>query len=147
MENERELLDPEAWTAVLDSYAQAMQVAVALTGPDGRLMGICHNPQPVWSLARGATVEWAGCPFCLQTKNACSAAAEARRTGSIVLVHDLAGLAHVALPLLLGDRYVGTLLATAVENLTVLNLHELDAALRAQSHGGEPTATIGSLLK
>jgi two-component sensor histidine kinase/ligand-binding sensor protein len=114
MENEGELLDPEAWTAVLDSYAQAMQVAVALTDPDGRLTGICHNPQPVWSLARGARAEWEGCPFCLQAKNACTAAAEARRTGSLVLVHDLAGLAHLALPLYLGDRYVGTLLAGQV---------------------------------
>ena len=47
----------------------------------------------------------------------------------------------------LSAAHLTTLLATAVENLTVLNLHELDAALRAQSHGGEPTATIGSLLK
>jgi hypothetical protein len=47
----------------------------------------------------------------------------------------------------LSAAHLTTLMATAVENLTVLNLHELDAALRAQSHGGEPTATIGSLLK
>src|ERR1700733_4656154 len=89
-----------------------MQLAVALTDPEGRLMGVCHNPQPVWSLAREARAEWGeGCPFCLEATSGCTAAAEARRTGSMVSVHDLAGLAHVALPLSLGDRYFGTLLA------------------------------------
>jgi two-component sensor histidine kinase/ligand-binding sensor protein len=94
-----------------------MHVAVALTDPDGRLMGVCHNPQPIWSLAREARPEWgAECIFCLRPnrETGCTAAADARRTGSVTLVHDLAGLAHVAVPLASGDWYFGTLLAGQV---------------------------------
>jgi two-component sensor histidine kinase len=105
-----------------------MHVAVALTDPEGRLMGICHNPQPIWSLARGARPEWgAQCIFCLHPTASpygetadgeagalCTAAADARRTGSVALAHDLAGLAHVAVPLASGDWYFGTLLAGQV---------------------------------
>src|SRR6266852_2711216 len=88
---------------------------MALTDSEGQLLGICHNPQPIWSLARMAKPEWgAGCPFCLDLSERCTAAADALRTGSMVLVHDLAGLAHVALPLSLGDRHLGTLIAGQV---------------------------------
>jgi len=100
-------------------YARAMQVAVALTDSDGQLLGVCHNPQPIWSLARTARPDWGGgCLFCLDTDGEpgrhCSAAADAVRTNSVVLAHDRAGFAHVALPLTLGDRYLGTLLAGQV---------------------------------
>jgi hypothetical protein len=43
--------------------------------------------------------------------------------------------------------YLTTLMATPVELFTVQELHDLVEALRAQSGGDEPTATIGSLLK
>ena len=45
MESKSQILDPESFAEVLKLYAQAMHVAVALTDPEGRLMGICHNPQ------------------------------------------------------------------------------------------------------
>jgi two-component sensor histidine kinase/ligand-binding sensor protein len=125
VETERELLDPEGWTHILDSYARATQLAVALIDPEGRLMGMCHNPQPVWSMAREARPDWGGgCLFCLDSKSKkearqdgggpCTAAADAHRTGSVVLVHDFAGLVHVAVPLSFGDQYFGTLLAGQV---------------------------------
>lgn len=96
-----------------------MGIAVALTDHAGDLIGICHNPQPIWRLARKAKSEWgAGCLFCLNSgrgpSGSCTAAADALQTGSMVLTHDYAGFAHVALPLALGDRHFGMLLAGQV---------------------------------
>ncbi|HWZ33316.1 MAG TPA: histidine kinase dimerization/phosphoacceptor domain -containing protein [Bryobacteraceae bacterium] len=116
MEIKRELLDPGAWAEVLELCASAMQVAVALIDEKGHLVGTCHNPQPIWTLARNAKPEWgAGCLFCLGTSaGACTADADARRTHSVVLAHDRAGFAHIALPLFLGERHFGTILAGQV---------------------------------
>ena len=110
-----ELLDPESWGKILELYARTMRLAVALIDPEGQLIGTCHNPQPIWSLARDARPEWgAGCLFCLEPSGRCTAAADALRTNSVVLVHDQAGFAHVASPLSLGDRHLGTLIAGQV---------------------------------
>jgi PAS domain S-box-containing protein len=110
-----ELLDSESWGKILELYARTMRLAVALIDPEGQLVGTCHNPQPIWSLARDARPEWgAGCLFCLEPSERCAAASDARRTNSLVLVHDRAGFAHVASPLSLGDRYMGTLIAGQV---------------------------------
>jgi hypothetical protein len=46
-----ELLDPDAWSEILGRYGRTMRLAVALTDNQGNLLGPCHNPQPVWSLA------------------------------------------------------------------------------------------------
>jgi two-component sensor histidine kinase len=56
------------------------------------------------------------CSFCLETHAACNAAADAARTGSLVLVRDQGGFAHVAVPLRLGRQNLGTLLAGQVLN-------------------------------
>ncbi len=110
-----ELLDPESWARVLELYAHTMRVAVALVDTQGQLVGTCHNPQPIWSLAREARPEWgASCLFCLELDGRCAAAADAQRTDSLVLVHDQGGFAHVASPLSLGDWHLGTLLAGQV---------------------------------
>lgn len=117
VKSKSQLLDLESWAEVLKFYAQAMHVAIALTDSEGGLMGICHNPQPIWSLAREARPDWgARCIFCLQgeTGEDCTVAADARRTGSVSLAHDLAGFAHLAIPLASGDWYFGTLLAGQV---------------------------------
>ncbi|MBC8001473.1 MAG: PocR ligand-binding domain-containing protein, partial [Opitutaceae bacterium] len=107
-----ELLDPDSWAKILELYARTMKLAVALIDANGKLVGACHNPQPVWSLARGERPEPAGaCLFCLETSPNCSAAADACRTQSLALVHDQAGFAHIAVPLTLGGRNLGTLLA------------------------------------
>ena len=110
-----ELLDSESWEKTLEVYARTMRVAVALVDEDGQLVGPCHNPQPIWQLARDARPEWsATCPFCLDGSGACTAAEDARLTDSLVVAHDRGGFAHIALPLWLGDRHLGTLIAGQV---------------------------------
>src|SRR6185436_8114435 len=109
-----ELLDPESWGAVLEEYAHTAKLAVALTDTEGRLLGTCHNPQPVWTLARNARPGWgAGCSFCLPPLP-CTAVADALRTGQLALAHDRGGLAHIAVPLSLGGQPLGALLAGQV---------------------------------
>jgi PAS domain S-box-containing protein len=110
-----ELLDPASWHDPLENYARSTKLGVALTDLDGALIGPCYNPQPVWSLARAtAPAPDAGCPFCLSTLIPCAAAAEALRTGQPAITRDRAGLAHVAVPLLLGEERLGVLLAGQV---------------------------------
>ena len=50
-------MDPERWGEILSTYGRTMRLAVALTDIDGNVLGPCHNPQPVWSLARTGTAE------------------------------------------------------------------------------------------
>ncbi len=110
-----ELTDPESWAEVLQLYAGAMNIAIAMTDLDGQLVGVCHNPQPIWTLVRSSAQQWEGsCPFCMDSSEPCTSVADARRTGDVVLVHDRAGFAHVAVPLALGERHIGTLLAGQV---------------------------------
>jgi PAS domain S-box-containing protein len=110
-----DLLDPKSWANILTLYARSMGVAVALVDPQGRLLGTCHNPQPIWSLARAAKPEWdPGCPFCLDSPARCTAADDALRTDSLALAHDKAGFAHTASPLSLGGRHLGLLMAGQV---------------------------------
>jgi PAS domain S-box-containing protein len=112
-----ELLDPEGWRGVLETYARTMKLAVALTDSGGRVLGQCYNPQPVWRLARGEAPQTSsGCYFCLAPHVPCTAVADAVRTGGVVLVHDRAGLAHVAVPLSLGGQPLGALIAGQVFN-------------------------------
>ena len=65
-----ELLDPDSWGEILSQYGRTMKLAVALTDIHGNLLGPCHNPQPVWSLARTGNASChcdsgPACPFCL----------------------------------------------------------------------------------
>lgn len=114
-----ELLDSKSWGTILKLYASTMRLAVALIDPQGKLVGTCHNPQPIWSLSRDAKPEWgAGCAFCIpgisSEPGPCTAAADAVRTDSVVLVHDHAAFAHIAAPLSLAGLHLGTLLAGQV---------------------------------
>src|SRR5712692_6176460 len=43
-----ELLNPEAWREVLETYARTSKLGVGLVDSEGNLLGACHNPQPVW---------------------------------------------------------------------------------------------------
>jgi len=111
----KELLDPASWGEVLELYANTVNLAVALVNGEGRVVGRCHNPQPIWKMAREARPEWGpGCPFCLDANGHCTAAADAQRTRSVVLVRGLGGFVHVAAPLFLAERYVGTVVAGQV---------------------------------
>jgi PAS domain S-box-containing protein len=110
-----ELLDLDAWGEILTTYGRTMRVAVALTDPEGRVLGRCHNAQPAWKLVHGAThVRDAGCSFCITTGLPCTAVEEALQTGGAVMVRDQAGLTHVAVPLLLGKRHLGAIIAGQV---------------------------------
>ncbi len=110
-----DLLDFDAWGEVLKMYGRSMRVAVALTDSQGLLLGKCHNPQPVWNLVRDAASDWgAGCPFCITKRLPCTAVADAVRTGAVVVVHDQAGLTHVAVPLTLGEQTLGAIIAGQV---------------------------------
>jgi PAS domain S-box-containing protein len=110
-----ELLDSQAWSKTLETYARTTRLAVALTDADGRLRGPCHNPQPVWSLAhRQADPGSFTCSFCLSPEEPCTAVPDALRTGKVAMVHDLAGLSHVAIPLALGNLHLGALIAGQV---------------------------------
>jgi PAS domain S-box-containing protein len=110
-----DLLDFDAWGTVLKMYGRTLRVAVALTDSDGLLLGKCYNPQPVWSLVRAAASDWnPGCPFCITKRVPCAAVADAVRTGTAVVVHDQAGLTHIAIPLTLGKETLGAIIAGQV---------------------------------
>jgi PAS domain S-box-containing protein len=110
-----DLLDSDAWGQVLKMYGRTMRVAVALTDSKGHLLGACHNPQPVWNLVRDVASEWGnGCPFCITKRLPCTAVADAVRTGAVVVVHDQAGLTHIAVPLTLGEQPLGAIIAGQV---------------------------------
>jgi PAS domain S-box-containing protein len=112
-----ELLNPQIWVEILKKYAATTKLAVALTDAEGRLLGECLNPQPVWrevqKLRRGSE---SGCPFCLAPLQPCTAVVDALRTGAAVVTQDGAGLAHVAVPLSLGGHPWGALIAGQVFN-------------------------------
>jgi PAS domain S-box-containing protein len=110
-----DLLDLGAWAEILTTYGRTMRVAVALTDPQGRLVGECHNPQPVWKLVNDAApVGGEGCPFCITTHVPCTAVVAALQGGEVVVVRDQAGLTHVAVPLLLGKQRLGAIIAGQV---------------------------------
>jgi PAS domain S-box-containing protein len=110
-----DLLNLDAWGEILTTYGRTMRVAVALTDSEGHVLGKCHNAQPAWRLIHDAGHGWGtGCPFCIATSPPCTAVAEAMQTGGTVMVRDQAGLTHVAVPLLLGKRHLGAIIAGQV---------------------------------
>ncbi len=126
-----ELLNSEGWAAVLETFARCVDVAVALVDHDGDLVGEVHNPKPIWKLVRAARPDWGpGCPFCLDEAGHCTAAAEAEKMRTMVLVHGAGGYAHTAVPLFLHNRHLGTLLAGQVfdEYPELLRLEEVARA-------------------
>ncbi len=106
-----ELLDPDKWAEILARFALTMKLAVALTDVDGNILGSCHNPQPLWSLVRNSAERELGCAFCLAPEEPCKAVASALAANEIVFTRDRAGLTHAAIPLILGTRHVGSLIA------------------------------------
>ena len=106
------MLDPSGWAGILETYARTMKLAGALTNVEGRVLGTCHNPQPVWRLARDSSHEEdEPCSFCLIPDPPGNAVAESLKKGGPVIAHDSSGLAHLAVPLSLGDQKLGALLA------------------------------------
>jgi len=110
-----ELFAPAGWSEVLETFARTMRVGVALTDSQGSPLGACHNPQPIWTLAREARPESdSGHSFCLSPDLACTVVREAIQKGEIVIASDAAGLAYVAVPLSLDGQYPAGLIAGQV---------------------------------
>ena len=112
-----QLLNHEAWGKVLGVYAGTVGLAVAMTDCEGRQSGICHNPQPAWSVAHRAprpffeSRDESACPFCLDPAEPCHAVKTALSTGEVQLARDLGGMVHLAVPLSLGGYQLGALIA------------------------------------
>ena len=107
-----ELLDPTAWKLALGRFARTMKLAVILTDAAGQMLGECHNPQPIWSLARAKRPAVEGeCPFCLIACEPCTGVRDALNCGGLVLNRDQFGYVHVTVPLLLCGHPLGTLIA------------------------------------
>ena len=110
-----ELMNPARWASPLERFGRTMNVAVALADRDGRMLGDCQNPQPIWlALQAGKSLEESGCPFCSPGSRTCGVAVQALRTGKVTIAKDRIGLAHVAAPLTLEGQPLGILLAGQV---------------------------------
>ena len=115
MPNRQELLEPESWGEVLELYAKTVNIAVALLDEEGRMVGLCHNPQPIWTQAREARPVWGfRCQFCLDPDGHCTAVADAKQSHKLTVALGMGGFVHVAVPLFLKEVHVGTLLAGQV---------------------------------
>jgi signal transduction histidine kinase len=109
------LLNPAVWQEGLERYARATHLAVALVDADGCLLGPCINPRPTWRLLRAQRPTGANaCPFCLMPPHPCTGVADALTTGSVRVSRDRTGLVHVTVPLVLGERVLGALVAGQV---------------------------------
>jgi len=110
-----ELLDPASWRGTLETYARTVKVAVAMTDLQGRQRGMCLNPQPTWRLVcDSGRATGDECSFCLAPAKPCTAVVEAVQSRSPVVSVDQTGLAHVAVPLILGNQALGALVAGQV---------------------------------
>jgi signal transduction histidine kinase len=110
-----ELLAPAAWQEGLESYARAMHLGVILVNTDGRQLGPCLNPQPLWSLLRARQpTELGECPFALKTVGPCTCVKDSLESGVIVRIRDRTGIVHFTIPLLLGGERLGALIAGQV---------------------------------
>jgi len=109
------LLEPAAWRASLETFARATNLAVALVDAQGRLLGECINPQPLWRALHANQPAPSWCPFDLALAGArCACTAEAMSQRGVILGHGRDGLAHVAVPLVLGGQPLGALVAGQV---------------------------------
>jgi signal transduction histidine kinase len=127
----QELLDPAAWQEGLEKYAAAMHMGVALADTDGRLLGPCLNPRPLWSLLRGGLPADAGaCPFAVDPLKHCSCAADALKARAAVWSRDRTSLIHFAVPLVLEGQPFGALIAGQVFDNFPEQLALEQAALR-----------------
>ena len=116
-----ELLDPESWGEILNTFGRTMKLAVALADDKGNLIGPIHNQQPVWSLARSGAHSGTSdappqqtspvCLFCLLPPSPCSALEAALTTSQTIYTSDQSGLTHATIPLFLGHRRLGVLVA------------------------------------
>jgi len=125
---QEQLLDPGVWRPVLQRYAAATTLAVALTDTRGKILGECINPRPLWTLLRARVPAAPGdCPFCIRSIRPEQCSNRVGADGSRALSGGYAGLVHFAVPLRAAGDLIGYLLAGQVQNKypEQLQLHEV----------------------
>jgi signal transduction histidine kinase/CheY-like chemotaxis protein len=108
-----ELLDPAVWQEALQGYARATKLAVLMVDSGGTPIGSCINPHRLWQMVIGGDSTTA-CPFCVHPESNCQALADARQSGAMTFARDRSGLAHVVVPVRLGEARLAFLLAGQV---------------------------------
>jgi len=110
-------LDPLLWRERLEEYAHATNLAVALADDEGRLLGEYINSEAVGSgLHPRHQAAVAGCPFTRAPLDPCTCVVDALAGPGRVIVRDSTGMVHFAVPLFLGNRPLGALLAAGRGN-------------------------------
>lgn len=109
-----ELLDPAVWRDALQGYARATKLAVLMVDPNGTAIGTCINPHRLWQVVDTGPSSAAVCQFCVHPASSCQALAEARQSEAITFARDRSGLAHVVVPVRLGEQSLAFLLAGQV---------------------------------
>jgi hypothetical protein len=105
------LLDPVLWRERLGEFAQATNLAVALTDEQGQLRGEYVHPQSRRSGSHSTrATAVAGCPFSPEPLQPCTCVRDAM-AGSRVVVRGDEGSMHCAVALSLGGHPMGVLLA------------------------------------
>jgi len=111
------LLDPLLWRERLEEFAYATNLAVALADDVGRLLGEYINSRAAGSaLHPQHPAAVAGCPFSTALFDPCTCVVDALAGRGRVIVRDGTGMVHFAVPLFLGEKPLGALLAAARGN-------------------------------
>ena len=114
---QQQLMDPQVWRPVLQRYAAATNLAVALTDTRGQILGECINPRGLWTLLRSRVASKPGdCPFCICAVPAGQCGSLRGPGGPHILAGGYAGLVHFAVPLRVVGDVTGFILAGQVQN-------------------------------
>jgi len=111
------LLDPLLWRERLEDFAYATNLAVALADDKGRLLGEYINCRAAGSAFHPQHPAAAtGCPFSPALLDPCTCVDDALAGRGRVIVRDSFGMVHFAVPLVLGEKPLGALLAAGRGN-------------------------------
>jgi two-component sensor histidine kinase/ligand-binding sensor protein len=110
---DRQLLDPGTWVPVIERFARSCRLAVQLFDGAGRALTRVVNEQE-FSLALRAGVADDERPLGATKSDTENLACRAIHSGQLIITTDDSGLGYVAVPLRLGDRGRGALIAGQV---------------------------------
>jgi ligand-binding sensor protein len=110
---DRQLLDPDAWVAVIDRFARSCRLAVQLFDEAGRALTRVVNEQE-FSLALHTGVDADQRPLGATSNETQDLARRAIHSGQLTIATDDSGLGYVAVPLKLAERGRGALIAGQV---------------------------------
>ncbi|MBD0305936.1 MAG: PocR ligand-binding domain-containing protein [Nitrospiraceae bacterium] len=109
-----QLLDARVWQPILEKYTTAVNLSVTWIDRD-KHCGPIVNARPNWSLVSAkAPSSTDDCGFSLFSPQTCNCVADAFKKGDIVFVRDRVRLTHFAIPLVLNEQRVGTLIGGQV---------------------------------